>query len=268
MDSGVGPVTSSQQNVLGGALRMIDLKSILDRVLQRIHAEFGNLMKQAGDEQDFVRKRLLLSYLHSTRQQLLRVLVLLQWCKKANALAECVDHGKVLDRAASHAKVLESAVHDMYIAHLERAGKCSPMWDVQTALEVLTTGAYHDLPSAIESLIPKPPKRTKEQQRKIGRVTHLIHSHLLKRTEEQQRKIGRVTHLIHSHLLKLRPVPAAPVPAVPGSTNPSTTVVGGGTTPNGQAVKAEPGSQPEIGATYKKRGGVCVVVARRLESPW
>jgi hypothetical protein len=87
------------------------------------------------------RKQALLHYLHSARQQLLRMVALVQWVPKSKALTECVDHGKVLDKAAQHARMLQAAVDDMFAAHVERAGTFNPMFDVQTALEVLTTGA-------------------------------------------------------------------------------------------------------------------------------
>lgn len=41
------------------------------------------------------RKRALQQYLHSSRQQLLRLVALVGWTPKAKALAECVDHDKV-----------------------------------------------------------------------------------------------------------------------------------------------------------------------------
>ena len=84
------------------------------------------------------RKRALLLYLHSTRQQLLRLLALGSWSSKAKAMAECAV--TVLDRAASHTRMLTAAVDDMVAAHFERAGRFNPMFDVQTAMEVLTTG--------------------------------------------------------------------------------------------------------------------------------
>lgn len=80
-------------------------------------------------------------YLHSTRQQLLRLIPLMHWCNKAKAIREIVDSDKLLDKVAQHVKSIQSAVDDMYAAHLERVGRCAPMFDVQCALEVLSTGA-------------------------------------------------------------------------------------------------------------------------------
>ena len=80
-------------------------------------------------------------YLHSARQQLIRLVPLLTWYPKSKPLMECVGSGKVTDKAASHARMLQAATDDMFAAHSERAGRFSPMFDVQTAMEVLTTGA-------------------------------------------------------------------------------------------------------------------------------
>ena len=83
---------------------------------------------------------MLLGYLHSTRQQLLRLLSLVNWSNKAKALAECVDHDKVMDKAASHARALQAAADDLYSSRVAMLPRYNPMFDVQTAYEVLSTG--------------------------------------------------------------------------------------------------------------------------------
>jgi hypothetical protein len=97
-------------------------------------------MLKRGTDAPLVRKRGLMLYLHSTRQQLLRMVALVQWSPKAKALAECVGPDKVMDKAAGHVRMIHAAVDDMCAAHVERVSRYVPMWDVQTALEVMSTG--------------------------------------------------------------------------------------------------------------------------------
>jgi len=83
---------------------------------------------------------MLLEHLHSSRQQLLRLLALGRWSIKSKALQECVDSGKVLDVAAQHARKLSGAADELYAAHMRLLGQPTQIFDVQTAAEVLTTG--------------------------------------------------------------------------------------------------------------------------------
>jgi hypothetical protein len=82
----------------------------------------------------------LLGYLHAARQQLLRLVDLQQWHPKAKALAACVDTGSALDSSRQHAQLLEGAAMELFEGHVRRQPDFSPMFDVQTALEVLSTG--------------------------------------------------------------------------------------------------------------------------------
>ncbi|KAF5834711.1 hypothetical protein DUNSADRAFT_8537, partial [Dunaliella salina] len=86
-------------SVLGGSRTLVSLRLVVDNVLERLHAEFGQLLQVMSLETDENRKHLLLSYFHSARQQLLRLVAIVTWSPKSKALMECVDHGKVLDVA-------------------------------------------------------------------------------------------------------------------------------------------------------------------------
>ena len=82
----------------------------------------------------------MLLHLHSMRQQLLRLVALVTWSPRARVLMEVVDSGKVMDCAAEHSRMLQAAVDDMFEGHMGRAPHFNPMFDVQTAMEVLRTG--------------------------------------------------------------------------------------------------------------------------------
>lgn len=91
------------------------------------------------------RKRQLLLHLHSTRQQVLRMLVLTNWHQqKFKALSEMVEQDRVLDVARRHVETMRELTDNMRKQALSRimTGSYLNMFDVNTALEVLTTGAH------------------------------------------------------------------------------------------------------------------------------
>jgi hypothetical protein len=67
---------------------------------------------------------------------------LVQWHPKAKALQPCVNPQEVLDTSRRHAQLLEAAAVELYEAHNRRQPDFSPMFDVQTALDVLSTGMW------------------------------------------------------------------------------------------------------------------------------
>ncbi|KAL6746590.1 hypothetical protein V8C86DRAFT_3149451, partial [Haematococcus lacustris] len=165
---------------LGGSRPLVDAQLVFDHVLERVHAELGQLVATFGQLSDAHRGQSLLAYLHSSRQQLLRLLSLLQWHPKAKALAECVAPGKVLDMARQHSQLLESAALEMFEGHARRQPDFSPLFDVPTALEILSRGSYTELPYSIEQLVPAPQQLGRQQEARLRRVRHMIHSYLLK----------------------------------------------------------------------------------------
>jgi hypothetical protein len=94
------------------------------------------------------RKRALLQHLNATKQRLHRLQVLLQWCHKASAVAECK---RVLEVASSHANAFREAADQLVYLHGELIHSKAPAYDVPTAVHVLSTGGYTALPNIIES---------------------------------------------------------------------------------------------------------------------
>ena len=182
---GVSNLSDQQRSIdepdlqpLNGSMQMVGLQKVVTNVFERVHGELSQLLTQAsslGSEAE--RKRALMLQLHSARQQLIRLAVLVKWSKKAPAVAEL---NKVLEKASQHSRALQSAADEAYSSHVERATRFAPLFDVLTSLEVLETGTFKGLPSEIETLIPTPPLSEEEKEVKLAHITHLIHSELLK----------------------------------------------------------------------------------------
>lgn len=78
--------------------------------------------------------------MHGSRQRLLRLYQLLQWSQKARVAVELVGGDKLRAKARQHATDLTDAADGMAHAHAYLRAGCMPLFDVPTALEVLTTG--------------------------------------------------------------------------------------------------------------------------------
>lgn len=94
------------------------------------------------------RKRSLLRHLNATKQRLHRLQILLQWCHKASAVAECK---RVLEVSSTHANAFRDAADQLVYLHGELIHSKAPVYDVPTAIHVLSSGGYAALPSVIES---------------------------------------------------------------------------------------------------------------------
>ncbi|KAK9826373.1 hypothetical protein WJX81_004551 [Elliptochloris bilobata] len=128
------------------------------------------LSERLPGEPDGERKRALLAHLHSTKQRLLRLLVVAQWANKARAVVEC---GRVLDVAARHAGACREAADQLAFLHGELEALRAPAWDVPTAADVLLTGGYQLLPAVIEELRPPalpPPARRRAAVRLMDQL--------------------------------------------------------------------------------------------------
>ncbi|GLC51001.1 Mediator of RNA polymerase II transcription subunit 14 [Pleodorina starrii] len=219
--SGQGPLRGCQQSV--------ELQQLLHDIFNNVLSDYIKLSLpdvsgQADRESADQRKYRLLQHLHGTRQQLLRALALLNW-KPWKVLNELVDHDRVLDIAASHVRTLTEVVQQMRQQAAGRimAGSYLNMYDVNTALEALTTGTYQELPSIIlqrPPLFQPPPASSARQRSRLAHVTHLIRARLVQVALPPGLKVVGVsngTAVLQAEGLyeaKLTLVPAEPLPGL------------------------------------------------------
>ena len=84
----------------------------------------------------------LLQYLHDARQQLLRAAALVHDTRKLPPLTQLVQTGGVLDRAASHARALQTTADELFKANGMLLFQRVPLFNVPDALDVLATGRH------------------------------------------------------------------------------------------------------------------------------
>eukprot|EP00877_Chromochloris_zofingiensis_P002782 jgi/Chrzof1/12504/Cz06g36200.t1 len=172
---------STDENVLAGARQFTRLGSVLEAVAQRIQQQFSVLLAdQPGEQNADARAKALLQFLHGARQQLLRATALLYDTRKFGMVAAVAQPGSILDVAASHARSLMTAADELYGVNQHLKFLRVPIYDIQSASDILSTGTYPSLPSSIEDYRGPQPLQPDRQQHLEHQLTHLLYSHLIK----------------------------------------------------------------------------------------
>ncbi|BDA50233.1 probable mediator of RNA polymerase II transcription subunit 14 at N-terminal half [Coccomyxa sp. Obi] len=164
------------QVALSGGLRLVDVRQILDVFLEQTSSQLGELSAHLGAQGDAERKRMLLLFLHNTKQRLLRLLIVVKWANKARVVAEV---GRILDVAARQANACRDAADQLAYLHGELEDGRVPAYDVPTALEILQTGDYALLPSCIEELCPPSSPSPAVRRSRLRLMDQILRSTLL-----------------------------------------------------------------------------------------
>lgn len=83
----------------------------------------------------------LLGFVHSARQQLLRLGALMHDPRKLAVAHRVAEQGSVLDAAAAHARALQAAADELFKANMDLRFNRVPLLNVHDAADVLATGA-------------------------------------------------------------------------------------------------------------------------------
>ncbi|MEW5302003.1 MAG: hypothetical protein WDW36_004818 [Sanguina aurantia] len=239
--------------VLGGSQPVVDggLKTVVTCALNAIQHEFHQLLQQPLPN-DSDRKRGLLQALHTSRQLLLRLHTLtsthpMRW----KIILEGVGQGKVLDTIAGHVRTLSAVTSELGGSQGALLPCYSPMFDVQTAMEVLSTGSFQALPSAIQV---KAVTEGSRPQLRLRYVTHLLHKTLLQASLPSGLHVVSVRNgsvLLRAEGMyeaQLTLVPALPPPGIPANIAAATTA-GGATAAAAAAAAASAAPHHSEGAS-------------------
>ncbi|KAF6258599.1 hypothetical protein COO60DRAFT_1101947 [Scenedesmus sp. NREL 46B-D3] len=126
------------------------------------------------------RPQALLQFVHGTRQQLLRSAAVLHDPRKLPPLAQLVSSNGVLDIAAQHARHLQTAADELFKANEDLRFGRVPLFNIPSAMDVLSTGTYSSLPASIKDMQGPRALPEAQQQRLVQHLNHLLYSQLLK----------------------------------------------------------------------------------------
>lgn len=117
----------------------VPLSEIVGRLLQYSYSEIINLLETLTSQSDVRKKRAILEYCLSLRQQFIRLLVLTQWSKDAEQISRCIDVVAFLDGQKNCFHNTVSALRHVREAMLHATVR-NP--DIRTAVDVLSTGTF------------------------------------------------------------------------------------------------------------------------------
>lgn len=174
--------------------RQVQLDHLVQNVAEAAYEDLkiliATLSSQSSDS-DVVQDpaRALLMHLHATRQRLVKLHILLQWCHKAPAMAECK---RIIEVCASHIAALKDTASQLGSLSREFSGPgfvVAPSYDVPTAMHVLNKGSRSGftgiLPSIIEEGLKYPKikekssDKQKEMQRALNHMEYLVREKLV-----------------------------------------------------------------------------------------
>ncbi|TPX44578.1 hypothetical protein SeMB42_g03549 [Synchytrium endobioticum] len=165
-------------NVLDASVSTVPYKLLLARMIQKAYADLASLTRELSLKSSDERKQKILEYCKSTRDHFIRLLVLLNWGAK-----EAEDVNKTLKAIQfvqeNDACFALAADQLFYFRPGILAQTRAHAYDVHTAVDVLTSGEYKRLPSAIKSIIPSPPLSQSEVRETLEQLEDVIRMRLL-----------------------------------------------------------------------------------------
>ncbi|KAF8532543.1 mediator complex subunit MED14-domain-containing protein [Gautieria morchelliformis] len=150
----------------------IPLSEVLSRVVQDIYAELLTLSDTLPSSSDSARKRMLADFVVKHKKQVVKLFAVVKWARDAEDVQKCMNiTAFLMDQNAQ----FEEAVEAVTLARESLAPARLRNHDLLTSLDVLTTGSYLRLPTAIKKLIIPPKRLSKDEiSQTLSSFDHLI----------------------------------------------------------------------------------------------
>jgi hypothetical protein len=124
------------------------LKSIIQNLTYESHNKLCQLTSQLAALSPNDRKQRIYDYIHQTHERFVRLLVLLRWIKKHKKMFDELD--QFTYSMMQNTLSLQWAANNLLFVCTRIKNMFVPVYDLPTAIDVLTTGTYERLPLAIE----------------------------------------------------------------------------------------------------------------------
>ncbi|KAH6569747.1 hypothetical protein BASA60_007403 [Batrachochytrium salamandrivorans] len=150
---------------------------LLDRTVQVSYLDLLNLAETLPSANNDERKKQLLHYCFAKRKLFTKLLVLLRANSKAKDILTCQKVHAFIDNQDN---AFARAADDLFAIHNQMRAAKIANFDIQTAVDVLTTGAYQRLSkSLMPQLVPDAPLTSAEIDTTIERLGDLIRMRLM-----------------------------------------------------------------------------------------
>ncbi|KAJ1721147.1 mediator complex subunit [Coemansia erecta] len=169
--------TSDAEELPQISVHMVPLSVIVGRLVTYAYTELVTLVDTLPSRTDADRRAEILKYTEHMSDLLTKLLVLVRWARNAPQIQKCQNVIAYLD---SQNRFFEHSVDYIYATHLIMPNVRMRNYDVGNAVDILTTGTYQRLPSAIKRAVP-PPKLSKKQIREtLNAVDDIIRGRILR----------------------------------------------------------------------------------------
>ncbi|KAJ1859233.1 mediator complex subunit, partial [Coemansia sp. RSA 2703] len=169
--------TSDAEELPQISVHMIPLSVTVGRLVTYAYTELVTLVDTLPSRSEADRRAEILKYTEHMSDLLTKLLVLVRWARNAPQIQKCQNVIAYLD---SQNRFFEHSVDYIYATHLIMPNVRMRNYDVGNAVDILTTGTYQRLPSAIKRAVP-PPKLTKKQIREtLNAVDDIIRGRILR----------------------------------------------------------------------------------------
>lgn len=174
------------------AVQPIRLTILVKKLVEKAYQDLRTVAEQLkGTQNDLEKKTTLLQYLANTRSRFVRLLVLMKWCTRATQLRKVWDVEAALEGQDS---VLRGTADSLFELHASLQKHRAPNYDIPTAIDILTTGSYQRLPTAVKACIPSAPISPEEREATVKRLDDEIRLFLFDSTVPTEFTSCQVEH--------------------------------------------------------------------------
>ncbi|KAJ1801203.1 mediator complex subunit [Coemansia sp. RSA 2399] len=175
--SDTGDGSSESEDLPQVDVQMIPLGVIVGRLVTYAYTELVTLVDTLPSRSEPDRRSDILKYTEHVSDLLTKLLVLVRWAKNAPQIQKCQNVIAYLD---SQNKFFEFSVDAIMHIFMSMPSVRMRNYDVANAVDVLTTGTYQRLPTAVKQSVP-PPKLSKRQIREtLCAIDDIIRSRILR----------------------------------------------------------------------------------------
>lgn len=154
------------------------LSQLVENTIHKTYGDLANLAELLVGKEDMQRKMDIIGFVRRTRRSFIRLIALVKWAQQVNKTSTCSD---IVDFMDSQSAVFTDTADRLYsLAHIFLGHARLPTFAVPTAIDVLTTGSYPDLPRAIKDrYVPQEPLSEENKTETLERLNQVIKCRLV-----------------------------------------------------------------------------------------
>ncbi|KAI0785537.1 MED14-domain-containing protein [Abortiporus biennis] len=150
----------------------IPLGELVSRMVQTIYAELVELAETMPNMSDTQRKRTLAEWVVKTKKQVVKLYAVVRWSRDAGLVQKAMNVTAFL---MDQNRQFEDSIHGLTYAKTSLDPARLRNHDLLTSLDVLTTGSYRRLSSAIKkAVIPVTPLTDEEVAKTLSQMEHVM----------------------------------------------------------------------------------------------